>query len=364
MALLAVLLFVFTTLVARAFHAHRHLLGEQWFQRGRADLQHGRPADAVSDFRNALVYDRENAQYSLRLAESLAAVGRTAEAEAYLLNLWERTPGDGTINLHLARLAAKDGRIDAAHRYFHNAVYGVWDGDAEQQRRRVRWEMIDFLVLAGRNSEAAAELASFAGDLPENDAGARVRFAGLYARTGRHQEAFDAYRAALQIDGDNAGALAGAGNSAFVLGRFSVAERFLARARRRDPKNEEVASRLDIARAAQSLDPFAYRLSASTRAQRAARAFDLTLERLQSCAAAKGQPLDDPASDSALAVQYRAGTAMKPRPTSARLRRDEEALDAVMEYVFRSQQLAAQECGPGAAHDQALVLLSARPENE
>jgi tetratricopeptide (TPR) repeat protein len=363
LAVLALLLFAFTSVAARSFHAHREQLGEEWFRRGVAHLEQARPELAAGDFRNALTYDRENRLYSLRLAQSLAAIGRIQQAEAYLLSLWERAPGDGTINLELARLAARDGRVDVAHGYFHNAVYGVWERDAEQQRRRVRWEMIDFLLVRGRRHEAVAELASLAGDLPGDDLESRARLGQLYARAGAHENALHEYLAALKIDSNNPIALAGAGESAFELGRFALAERYLARAQRRDAKDPRVDSRLEIARAAQVLDPFAYRLPAAERARRAATALALTLERLRACADEKGEPPDERA-ESPLRAQYRAGVELRPRATPARMRRDESALDAVMEFVFRSQQLAAQECGAGSAADQALLLLEKRPAAE
>jgi tetratricopeptide (TPR) repeat protein len=362
MALLAVALFAFTSVATRAFKAQRSRLGQEWFARGVAHLGNERPAEAIADFRNALVYNREDQHYSLRLAQALAATGRIAEAEAYLLNLWERAPGDSTINLELARLAAKDGRVEAAHRYYHNAVYGVWDGDAEEQRRRVRWELVEVLLARGRNDEAVAELVSLVADLPNDDVRARVRAADMYRRAGEHERALAEYAAALRRERDNPAALAGTGESAFALGRYGIAERYLSRARRADPKNAALGSLLEVARAALELDPYAYRLSSTTRAERAVRAFAVTVERLQRCAAEKGLAIDGNGPEAPLVEQYGTASAMKPRVTPERLRRDEAALDTTMDLVFRSQQLAAQECGPGSAADEALLLLGRRAE--
>lgn len=360
MALVAVLLFAFTSFAARAFQDERHQLGRQWFQRGVAHLQAKQAAAAVNDFRNALVYNREDPQYSLRLAQALAAIGRTSEAEAYLLNLWERLPGDGTINLELARLAANTGRVEAAHRYYHNAVYGLWENDAEQQRRRVRWEMIEFLLARGHRYQAVAELASLLSDVPKSDVQARVRAGDLYRNAGEHERALAEYRKVLDLEADNPAALIGAGESAFALARYAVAERFLARASREDPKNTSVAVRLEVARAALQLDPYAYRLPAMSRAGRALRAFEITMDRLRSCAGEKA--LSDGSPATPLGEQYHAGLDLKRRMSPSRLRRDEAMLDSTMDFVFRSQQLAARECGAGRPADQALALLARSTE--
>ena len=70
------------------------------------------PEQAVDNFRGALAYDRSNDQYQLNLARALRDTGRTDESRAYLLSLWERKPEDSTINLALARLAARENSSD------------------------------------------------------------------------------------------------------------------------------------------------------------------------------------------------------------------------------------------------------------
>lgn len=360
LGVLAVVLFTLTSFAARAFHAERTHHGQDWYQRGEQQLAAGHPAAAAEHFRNALVYDRENDQYSLRLAQSLAAIGRLNEAEAYLRNLWERAPGDGTINLELARLAARASRVDQAHRYYHNAIYGVWESDPEQQRRRVRLELIGFLLERGYNHEATAELAGLVEELPKDDAPARVQAAQFYAQAGAHERALAVFRNALDIGRPELPALVGAGESAFHLGRYRLAETYLARAERLDRNHPRIAELLPVARAAQEFDPFAYRLSGLERARRVARAYQLTLETLARCAEKKQQPLDAEPPQTPLQQSYRAGVALRPRASAARLRRDPADFDAVMDFVFNSQQLAARECGPGTAAEQALVLLAER----
>src|SRR5438874_13815775 len=103
LAALTVVLFVAVTGLSRAYHTQRDALGERWFSRGVADLS-GRQYDrAVTEFRAALLYSRDNYTYQLNLAEALLGSNRTSEASTYLANLWERQPEDGLVNLELAR---------------------------------------------------------------------------------------------------------------------------------------------------------------------------------------------------------------------------------------------------------------------
>ena len=95
--------------MSRAYHAQREALGNRWFTRGVADLNARRYDKAVADFRSALLYSRDNYHYQLDLAEALIGLVRTGEAYSYLLNLWEREPENGLVNLELARIAAQRG---------------------------------------------------------------------------------------------------------------------------------------------------------------------------------------------------------------------------------------------------------------
>src|SRR5215472_14437087 len=98
--------FVITGFAVKRYHASQLTLGGRWYERGQAALQSNRPEEAVDDFRTALVYARDNTVYQKRLAEALIKARHLPEAEVYLRTLWVREPGDGTVNLELARLSA------------------------------------------------------------------------------------------------------------------------------------------------------------------------------------------------------------------------------------------------------------------
>ncbi len=148
--------FAITGFAARLYHGRRAELARSWFDRGNAELKAGRAAAALSDFRTALIYaqhelppEQQQQVYELDLAEALAATNRPNEARSYLLDLWERAPGNSHINLELARLAARTGDEADAKRYYNGAIYGVWDESAEgifRSRMDTRLELYRYLT--------------------------------------------------------------------------------------------------------------------------------------------------------------------------------------------------------------------------
>ncbi|MBI1984448.1 MAG: tetratricopeptide repeat protein, partial [Acidobacteria bacterium] len=224
-------LFVVTGIAARSYHAKQRSLAVEWHGRGEVDLRAGRAERAIEDFRTALVYSRENALYRLRLAQALIAANRADEARAYLLTLWEREPGNGTVNLELARLAAGKGKIGEAARYYHNAIFGVWEENPEERRRQVRLELCQFLVSRGARNEAQAALIELAGDLPK-DAALYASVGALFLRTEDFARALELFKQALDINRRQKAALAGAGEAAFQMANYGEARRYLERAAR------------------------------------------------------------------------------------------------------------------------------------
>ena len=124
-----ILLFFITGFTVKRFHATEMSLAQHWYNQGEADLTSGQAEAALADFRNALTYSRDNSLFQLRLAQALVATGRVQEARTYLLSLREREPGNGPVNLELARLAVREHADSEAVQYFHDAVYSEWDVD-------------------------------------------------------------------------------------------------------------------------------------------------------------------------------------------------------------------------------------------
>ncbi|MGE5081667.1 MAG: tetratricopeptide repeat protein, partial [Acidobacteriota bacterium] len=216
-----VVFFVFVAALSRAYRDQQRLLGNRWYQRGVADLSGKRYQAAVTDFRAALLYSRDNYTYQLNLAEALLGMNRRAEASAYFLNLWDRQPEDGLVNLELARIAAQKGQAQQAVRYYHDAVYAVWPTQQEIQRREARLELIELLLRSNAKGQAQAELIALSENANEDPVQLEV-LGDLFMRAQDYEHALGEYRLSLKADGHNAKTLAGAGYAAYELGQYPL----------------------------------------------------------------------------------------------------------------------------------------------
>jgi tetratricopeptide (TPR) repeat protein len=356
-------LFVVTGFASRSYHAKQAALAVEWHLRGEADLKEGRAEQAIEDFRTALVYSRDNTLYRLRLAQALIASSRPDEARAYLLNLWELEPGDGTVNLEMARLAAGKGDIGEAARYYHNAIFGVWQENAEERRRLVRLELCQLLVNRGAKNEAEAALIELAGDLPK-DPGLYSRVGGLFLRIEDYAHALAMFRQALALDRKLEPALAGAGEAAFQMGNYSEARRHLERAVRANSKNARAAQLLETSNLVLEIDPFARGVSASARARRVVRAFQQAMERLTSCAQKRGEVLEGPPPLTELQTLFARASKMRSQVRESSLRRDSELMLSTTHFVFEVEEYAVRACGPPAGLDLALLLIGRMREGK
>src|SRR5579862_1840308 len=174
------------------FHEQEKALARHLYERGFHAQTVGNPEAALGDFRAALTYDHNNFQYQLSLARALRDTGRTAEAETYLISLWERSPQEGLVNLALGRLYAREQLFDKAIQYYHNAIYGVWASDADARRRDAQFELIEFLLQHKDYPQAQAELITMAPELPAVPA-LHLRVADLFARAQDYEHALAQY---------------------------------------------------------------------------------------------------------------------------------------------------------------------------
>ncbi|HTR65175.1 MAG TPA: tetratricopeptide repeat protein [Terriglobales bacterium] len=367
---LAVVFFLAVAGLSRMFHAQQTATGDEFYKRGIAELTAGDPNHAVRDFRTALLYSRDNFSYQLSLAQALVGQHLPDEAYTYLFNLWQREPENGTVNLELARIYAARGKNSDALRFYHNAVYAIWGGAAEDQRRAVRLELIDFLLRSNSTAQAQAELIALAANLPEN-APLLTRVGDLFVEAQDYEHAFEEYRQALRLDRHNAAAEAGAGRAAFELGRYPQAQRYLQAAVSENSADGNSRSLLQTTDLVLEMDPFRRQISVSRRNQVVLQAFAAAGERLKECglkttpapaviptirasgpttpAVAPAPPKND------LAARW---AAMKPQVTARGLRHDPDLADSAMDLVFSIEQQTSTACGAPTGRDLALLLIS------
>jgi len=349
---LAVLSFLGVSGLSRIYHAQRAALGNRWVNRGEADLKAHRYELAVNEFRTALLYSRDNYTYQLDLAEALIGLKKTNEAYAYLVNLWEREPENGLVNLELARIAVQRGNTERALRYYHNAIYAIWPGDQELPRRNARLELIQYLLSINAKMQAQAELIALAenlGDDPATHAGV----GDLFMQAQDYEHALNEYRQSLKLNRHNPAAMAGAGQAAFELGRYDLAQRYLEAAVAANPNDVQSGELLKTTELVLRMDPFRRQIPVEQRHQIVIQAFNAAGERLKSCTAVDSSA--SAASQQGLAEKW---ASMKPQITEEGLRRNPDRVEQAMNLVFDIERQASAVCAPPTGVDLALFLIS------
>ena len=225
------LLAVLTWLIFRSYSQHQSDAAARWKRRGEEALQQGNAKAAMYDLRMALGYGQEDSSTEIALAQALAEIGTRRslqEATVYLNTLWEKEPGNGNINLQLARVLARQGQIRGALDHYHAAIYGVWEGNGASQGRQARLEMVRYMIAQGRYSDARGELLIAAGN--DTSTETLMAAAGLLAEARAPADALHLYHEVAQRRPVVVQALEGTGQMAFRLGRYRTARDFLTRA--------------------------------------------------------------------------------------------------------------------------------------
>jgi tetratricopeptide (TPR) repeat protein len=354
-----VILFGITGVAANLYHAGRQSLAQEWFARGELDLKNKNAGAALEDFRTSLAYSPDSALFRLRLAQALVAAGRPEEARSHLLTLWRDEPGNSTVNLELARLAAQRGDATDALRYYHNAIYGVWPSDPAAHRRQTRMELSQYLLSQHQKAQAQSELIALEAEIPE-DAALYTKIAGMLRDAGDRNRALSTYRQALEIDKHQGAAMTGIGETAFALGQYQVAADYLQRAVRADAASKADEDLLSTARLVLNLDPMAPRLSRAEADRRTLQDFEFATTRLKDCLQTRGiptptaqsQPQDDLGK---LALE---ADKLKKSARAAALRKDPDLRVTLMDFVSGVEETTTKSCGAPNGVDLALLLIA------
>lgn len=357
---IAVIFFVAVTGLSRLYRTQQESLGNRWYTRGTADLSTGNFNQAMLEFRTALRYSRDNYDYQLNLAESLLGLKRTQEAYAYFINLWERKPEDGVVNLELARIAAASSEQGQAERYYHNALYATWPGDQVVQRRETRVELIEYLLKIGADEQAQSELIALEANLG-NDPVQQARLGDLFMRAHDYERALGAYRESWRSNRHNEAAAAGAGWAAFEVGEYAEAQKYLQAELTMNPKDTQSVERLKMTNLVLQMDPFHRGISVAHRNRMVVDAFATAGARLKLCAipvagssTSKQVQSNSPAMDPTLVDGW---AELQGRITPRGLDRDPDLVESAMDLVFEIEHQTAS-CGVVSPTDQALLLIA------
>lgn len=356
---LLVVLFAITAFVTRQYHRKVHVLGDRWFAEGELKSRSGNVAAALTDYRNALVYSPDNSVFQLHLAQALAGVGRVDEARSYLMNLLAESPGSGAINLELARIAAREGATVDALRYYHSAIYGVWETDPLNMRWRVRRELCEYLLGSTAKAQAVPEVIALSNEIASDDFDHRKDAGTLLLRAGLASRALTEFRSVLSFDRHDEDALAGAGTAAFQTGQYTLAIDYLNRLPRERRADPATAKMLATSEQVEAADPFRSGLSIAEKARRTANALAQADSRLASCAQQLRQPLAATAPASELQQLHAQRLRAKLDWSALNLRRYPDRIEPAMSVVFQMEDAADRQCGmPEEGPDYVLMLIA------
>jgi tetratricopeptide (TPR) repeat protein len=354
---LLVVLVLFTAAVSRLYHKQIHVLADKWFDQGETSLRAGDMKSALTDYRNALVYSPDNTKFQFHLAQALAAASRGDEARSYLLNLLSESPGSGDVNLALARIAVHQGLTSEALRYYHGAIYGVWESDPIGMRWQVRRELAEYLLDRGLQQQAVPEIIALADSTPANDPEQLRAVGNLLLRAKLWTRALDLFRSVLSANGDDEDALRGAATAAFNLGQYDLALNCFGRLPEKDRATPEIAEMYKTAEQIEEMSPFIPDLSREAKAHKAASALAIATARLQGCANFVGQSLAATPPQTPLQKVFADIKEIESSGNWQNMAKHPESIDGLMAHVFELENAAANVCGEPEGVDRALWLL-------
>jgi tetratricopeptide (TPR) repeat protein len=335
----------------------RYLASEaaRWAKLGELYHARDRPDAAVDAYRVALARGADDSTVRLQLARALIAAGRTTEAESHLRTLWVEAPGNGTLNLALARLAAKAGDIAAAKRYYHAAIDGAWELDPILSRRNARLELARLLLQRGDSTGARAELIVLA-DVVAADPVLALDVARMLVQAGDQRTALTLARRVITMRPADAEALTLAGELEFRNANYANARQLLERASRQGPLSVDARSMLRDAEDAIRRDPLAPRLGSATRLARLREMLMVLQQRIAACVMGAGTP--PPPELQTLSDR----TAAAIRSAATARRADADDLDDAMALAADVEQLPDTTCGPSSPGDRTVrLVLRAHP---
>lgn len=358
---IVVVLFFVTYLLFHSFSVHRQALAQRWLTRGETALQSGKPAAAIDALRSAMAYAPDDENLQIELAEALAAAGRTQEAVAYFNTLLDSRPGNGMINLQLARLAVKQGEEASAQEYYQAALDGTWEGDGYVRRREVRLELSQYLIDRKHYNQARNQLLIAAGNAPD-DAGLEIQMAGMLESSQDPANALHLYQKALQHRPAQLAALEGASRATYAMNHYLQAKDFLERTLNHpDFEKLPTESQLQYRNMLSDADHIVLlypgpELSVSARAERILANRKTAQERLAACLSTKTTvPIDL----QALVGQW------QQLPETMRLlqlEQDPELEQKIMQLVYQTEQVTSQQCGAPTGNDALLLKIANAPE--
>jgi Flp pilus assembly protein TadD len=341
-------LWIGDTFLAKVEEADTQAQAERVFKQGRDLMRRGENKQAIERIADAIALERGNRRYSQTLAEAQFAAGKFDDAQSTLTDLLASDPTDGAASLWMARIAAEEGRFADAVSYFHRAIYGHWNEGELENRRRARFELIDFLAKRNSREELLAELLPVQ-DYAPKDLNTRLKLGRLFLAAGSPARASDEFHEVLRTDPANAEAHEGIGEADFARGDYRAAQRDFQTALHLAPNDQTARQRLDLCNELLLLDPTIRGLDSGERYRRSVKLVELTLSEVNKCTANQTLELQGLFEKAAAAIAAK-----------VKIARQNEAAEANLDLAVQLWQLRKKECKSKPAPDSPLTLVLAR----
>jgi tetratricopeptide (TPR) repeat protein len=357
-------LFAVTLFLFQSFATRRAQLAQDWSSIGTNDLKTHNPDAAVSALRTALIYAPGTRDYELLLAQALgesACSGCREESYNYYMSLWGAAPGDGSINLALARLDAQRKNRQSAINYYRAAIYGTWEGNGVDRRANVRLELANYMIGAQDFTGARLELLIAGTNAPESF-DRSMAIASMLQQARYPTDAWTYYQKAIADKPADPTALDAAGLLAYKSGDFEDAHRLLARALANEhgvKLDPQTAQTMENAQRITELDP-SISLPPRERTDRILAARSIAKKRFDNCSAQIAANPDRPADIDTLSPRWMEapGTANSPA-----LLLDPDLQQEAVQLIFDTETEAEGICAPATGDDALLLTLATSPHN-
>lgn len=287
-----VIIFVLTGFYTRSFRSERADRGQFHFENGQQQMSAQQFDAAISQYRDALLYSRDNPTYRLELSRALLAADQDTEAQTQLTGLRAGSPASGIVNLLLARLAVRQQQTDEAVSHYRMAIHGEWDGDSSVTRLDIRLELIDFLEVAGRQQQLIAELVDLAEIVPD-EIGVQTRLAMLLLKSGVYDRASSLFEDLLTSNPGNRGIMLGRADAEFHLGNYLTARTHYNRAQLL-AEDERTDSQIALCNQIIELDPTRRGISLAERIRRSRVLISRALAAIFQCQDSQGSAIVGP----------------------------------------------------------------------
>jgi tetratricopeptide (TPR) repeat protein len=318
------------------------------YQTGESLNAQGKIREAIDHFRTAATLDHSRATYTVALAQAILKENHPEDAEQLLRPLLEQNATDGASNLAMARVLAKEGRIEEAKAYYHRAIYGLWPTESERNRAAARFELIDLLARTDAKQELLSELLPIESEAP-NDTAQRKRIAHLFVIAGSPARASNIFRDVVRHNSRDTDAWIGLAEAALAMGNYPTARADLQTAARLSPTDTTIQAKISLTDSVIAIDPTQHGLGLDDQYRRSRNLVQMTITSTRKCLGAA-------APDVAAALDSVTRSLVAPAGGISR----SQAIDENLSLASALWRMRRERCTANPKDEQALTLVQDR----